>query len=196
MPAAFGIVLACLPLAAAAGLLANRIGVPYPVLLVASGIVLALIPPIHAPELSPGVFFYVSLPPLTYFAATFISPADLRADARPIGLLSVGLVVLTTVAVAATVVGLAPGVSVAVAAVLGAVVAPTDPVAATTVFRRLRTPERLATIVEAEGLFNDGVALVLYAAAVSAVVEGHDIQGCAAASPFVEAVTPTSRLPE
>ena len=123
------------------------------------------------PQLSPDVVFYVFLPPLLYYAAYFIAPDDLRANARPIGLLSVGLVIVTTATVAGVLVGVA-GVPLAVALVAGAVVAPTDAVAATSVFARLDVPERLVTIVEGEGLTNDGTALVLYTGAVGAAMVG------------------------
>jgi Na+/H+ antiporter len=164
--------LPCLPLAAAAaGWTAERIGVPYPVLLVAAGALLGLSPLLSTPELSPQVMFFVFLPPLLYYAAFFSAPKDLRANARPIGLLAVGLVLVTMSAVVGVMVGIA-GVSLGVAAVAGAVVAPTDALAATSVFRRLNVPERLVTIVEGEGLINDGTALVLYVSAVAAVVAG------------------------
>jgi Na+/H+ antiporter len=166
------VLLLCVPLAAAAaGWAAEQIGIPYPVLLVTAGALLALLPWRNPPELSPEVVFYVFLPPLIYYAAYFIAPEDLRANARTIGLLAVGLVVATSAAVAGVMVGVA-GVPLAVAAVAGAAVAPTDPVAATSVFRRLNMPERLVTIVEGEGLINDGTALVLYVGAVGAAVAG------------------------
>ncbi|MGC2678788.1 MAG: cation:proton antiporter, partial [Mycobacterium sp.] len=165
-PAGYGVLLLCGPLAAIAAVwLAERVGVPYPVLLVAVGAILAWLPWVNVPTLSPEVVFYVFLPPLLYYAAYFIAPDDLRASARPIGLLSVGLVVVTTAVVAGVLLGIA-GVPLAVALVAGAVVAPTDAVAATSVFARLDVPERLATIVEGEGLTNDGTALVLYTGAV------------------------------
>ncbi|MGA8545412.1 MAG: Na+/H+ antiporter, partial [Mycobacterium sp.] len=171
-PAGYGILLLCGPLAAVAAVwLAERVGVPYPVLLVGVGAALSLLPGVSVPVLSPHVVFYVFLPPLIYYAAYFIAPDDLRANARPIGLLSVGLVIITTGAVAAVLVGVAR-VPIVVALVAGAVVAPTDAVAATSVFKRLDVPERLATIVEGEGLTNDGTALVLYAGAVGAAVAG------------------------
>jgi Na+/H+ antiporter len=171
-PAGYGALLLCGPLAAIAAVwLADRVGVPYPVLLVAVGAILAWLPWVKVPTLSPEVVFYVFLPPLLYYAAYFIAPDDLRASARPIGLLSVGLVVLTT-AVVAGVLHAAAGVPLAVALVAGAVVAPTDAVAATSVFKRLDVPERLATIVEGEGLTNDGTALVLYTGAVGAALSG------------------------
>jgi len=171
-PAGYGVLLLCGPLAAVAAVwLAERIGVPYPVLLVGVGAVFSWLPWVSVPQLSPEVVFYVFLPPLLYYAANFIAPDDLRANARPIGLLAVGLVVVTTAAVAGVLLGIA-GVPLAVAFTAGAIVAPTDAVAATSVFNRLDVPERLATIVEGEGLTNDGTALVLYTGAVGAAVAG------------------------
>ncbi|WP_373139533.1 Na+/H+ antiporter [Mycobacterium marinum] len=164
------VLLLCLPLiAAVAGWAAERIGVPYPLLLVSAGALLSLLPWSRVPQLSPQLVFFVFLPPLIYYAAYFIAPEDLRANVGQIGLLAVGLVLITMGAVAAVLVGVG-GVPLGVAAVAGAVVAPTDPVAATTVFRRLNVPERLVTIVEGEGLINDGTALVLYVGAVAATV--------------------------
>jgi Na+/H+ antiporter len=171
-PAGYGVLLICGPLAAIAAVwLAGRIGVPYPVLLVGLGALLAWLPWVNVPTLAPEVVFYLFLPPLLYYAAYFIAPDDLRASARPIGLLSVGLVLVTTAVVAGVLVGIA-GVPLAVAFVAGAVVAPTDAVAATSVFARLDVPERLATIVEGEGLTNDGTALVLYTGAVGTAMVG------------------------
>jgi Na+/H+ antiporter len=172
IPAGYGALLLCGPLAAVAAVwLAERIGVPYPVLLVTVGALFSLLPWGGVPRLSPEVVFYVFLPPLVYYAGYFIAPDELRANARPIGVLAVGLVVVTTAAVAAVLVGVA-SVPPAVAVAAGAVLAPTDAVAATSVFRRLDAPERLVTIIEAEGLTNDGTALVLYAGAVGAAVAG------------------------
>ena len=172
IPAGYAVLLLCGPLAAVAAVwVADRVGVPYPVLLVGLGALLSWLPGVSVPVLSPHVVFYVFLPPLIYYAAYFIAPDDFRANARPIALLSVGLVIVTTAAVAGVLVGLA-SVPLAVALVAGAVVAPTDAVAATSVFKRLDVPERLATIVEGEGLTNDGTALVLYAGAVGAATVG------------------------
>lgn len=99
-PAGYLVLLLCGPLAAVAAVwVAERVGVPYPVLLVAVGALLSWLPWVSVPQLSPEVVFYVFLPPLLYYAANFIAPEDLRANARPIGLLAVGLVVVTTAAV-------------------------------------------------------------------------------------------------
>jgi CPA1 family monovalent cation:H+ antiporter len=113
----------------------------------------------------------IFLPPLLYSAAFFTSPRDLKANLRPIALLSIGLVLFTagTVAVVAhTVIRL----SWPAAFVLGVVVSPTDPLAATAIANRLRIPRRIITILEGESLINDGTALTLYRTAVTAVVAG------------------------
>ena len=168
----FTVLLLCLPLvAASAGWAADRIGVPLPVLLVTAGALLGLLPWIHTPELSPELVFFVFLPPLVYYAAYLIAPEDLRANAWPIGTLAVGLVLVSMAAVAAVMAGVT-GVPLAVAAVTGAVVASTDSVAPTSVFEALSVPERLVTIVEAEGMINDGTSLVLYTGAVGVAVAG------------------------
>jgi monovalent cation/hydrogen antiporter len=112
------------------------------------------------------------LPPLLYSAAFFTSLRDLRANKRPIALLSIGLVLTTTVGVAVVAHALVNELTWPSAFVLGAVVSPTDPLAATVVARRLGIPRRIVAIIEGEGLVNDGSALVLYKFAVLAVVSG------------------------
>jgi Na+/H+ antiporter len=172
MSTGFQMLVLYLVLAAAAAWAGERTSVPYPVLLVGAGALLGLWPRTGLPGLSPSVVFMVFLPPLLYYAAFFMSPADLRVYARPIGLLAVGLVVVTTATVAVVLRLLVPGMPLSVATIAGAVVAPTDPVAASLVLRRLKVPERLETIIGGEGLINDGAALVLYGVAVTAVVTG------------------------
>src|SRR5829696_8021250 len=152
-------------------LLASISRVPYPVFLVVGGLALSLVPGLPAIELPPDLVFQIFLPPLLYSAAFFSSPRDLKAQIRPIALLSIGLVLLTTVTVA-LVAHLLVGLPWAAAFVLGAIVSPTDPVAATAIAGRLGAPRRIVTILEGESLINDGTALVLYSVAVSGVVTG------------------------
>ncbi|HET6616219.1 MAG TPA: Na+/H+ antiporter, partial [Gemmatimonadota bacterium] len=111
-------------------------------------------------------------PPLLYGAAFFTSLRDLRASARPIGLLAIGLVVVTTVGVAVVAHEFVDGLSWGAAFVLGAIVSPTDPLAATSIARRLGVPRKRVTIVEGESLVNDGTGLVAYRVAVAAVLTG------------------------
>jgi monovalent cation/hydrogen antiporter len=146
--------------------------VPYPILMVLGGLALSFMPGLPDFELPPDVILVAFLPPLLYSAAFFTSLRDLRANVRPIGLLSIGLVGATTVVVAVVAHSVIDGLPWAAAFVLGAVVSPTDPVAATAIAHRLGVPRRTVTIVEGESLVNDATALVLYRAAVVAAVTG------------------------
>ena len=161
-------------LAAVAAMLARgaALRIPYPILLVLGGLALGLIPGMPTIELNPELIFFGVLPPLLYSAAFFTSLRDLRANVRPIGLLAIGLVLMTTVGVAVVAHALIDGLTWPSAFVLGAIVSPTDPIAATAIARRLGVPQRLVSVVEGESLVNDGTGLVLYRVAVIAVVTG------------------------
>jgi CPA1 family monovalent cation:H+ antiporter len=151
---------------------APALRIPYPILLVLGGLAIGVIPGMPNVELRPELIFFGVLPPLLYGAAFFTSLRDLRASVRPIGLLAVGLVVTTTVGVAVVAHAFVDGLTWPSAFVLGAIVSPTDPIAATAIARRLGVPRKLVTIVEGESLVNDGTGLVLYRVAVAAVVTG------------------------
>ena len=146
--------------------------IPYPIFLVLGGLALGFVPGIPSIELPPDVVLVAVLPPLVYSAAYYTSLRDLRANARPLALLSIGLVIFTTLTVAVAAHELVGGFSWSAAFVLGAVVSPTDPLAATQIAHRLGVPRRVIAIIEGEGLINDGTALVLYKVAVAAVVAG------------------------
>ncbi len=168
-----GVVALGLILAVAAMLaIAPALRIPYPILLVLGGLVIGVVPGMPDFELEPELVFFGVLPPLLYGAAFFTSLRDLRASARPIGLLAVGLVAVTTVGVAVVAHTFVDGLTWPSAFVLGAIVSPTDPLAATSIARRLGVPRKLVTIVEGESLVNDGTGLVLYRVAVAAVVTG------------------------
>ncbi len=145
--------------------------IPYPILMVLGGLALALVPEIPEVELDPDLVLLILLPPLLYAAAFFTPLRELRRNVRPVGLLAIGLVLATMVVVAA-VAHWALDFGWAAAFVLGAIVSPTDPVAATSIARRLGVPGRIVTIVEGESLINDATALVAYKFAVAAVVTG------------------------
>jgi NhaP-type Na+/H+ or K+/H+ antiporter len=151
--------------------LARILKVPYPVFLVLGGLLIGFVPGLPTVEISPEVIFLVFLPPLLSSAAFFSSPQDLRRHLRPILLLAIGLVLLSMAAIA--LIGhVLIGLPWAAAFVLGAILAPTDPVAAEAIFRRLGVPGRVSTIVGGESLVNDGTGLVAYRLAVAAVVTG------------------------
>lgn len=145
-------VLACM-------ILAERLDVPAPFVLIAAGIVGSYaLPPVH---LSAQVVLVGLLPPLLYAAAVQTSLVDFAANRRPILFLSVGLVVFTAAGVAVVTHALVPGLSWPLAFAIGAVVAPPDAIAATAVGRRIGLPRRITTILEGESLLNDATALVL-----------------------------------
>jgi Na+/H+ antiporter len=146
--------------------------IPAPIVLVVGGLAIALVPGLPSVELEPDVVFLVFLPPLVYAAGWRTSPQELRAVMRPLAFLSIGLVFLTAAAVAFVAHATVPGLGWAEAAVLGAVLAPTDAVASTSIFSRLGAPERVRLLVEGESMINDGTALVIYRIAVGVAVGG------------------------
>lgn len=166
------IVLALLVAATGLIVVAQAVRIPYPILLVLGGLALGLVPGMPEFELPPDLVLVAVLPPLLYGAAFFTSLREFRANLKPIVLLAIGLVLLTMVLVAVVVHAVIPGISWPVAFVLGAIVSPTDPTAATSIAQRLGLPRRLVGIIEGESLVNDGTALVAYRYAVLAVVTG------------------------
>jgi monovalent cation/hydrogen antiporter len=146
-------------------------GVHYAIVLVLGGLALGFVPGISAPRVQPNIILFVFLPPLIYAAAFGSSTQDLRANARSIGLLAVGLVI-ATIAGVALVAHVVAGIGWGPAVILGAVLRPTDPVVATSVLRRLGAPDRISTVLEGESLVNDGTGLTIYKLAVTAVASG------------------------
>ncbi|WP_338906646.1 Na+/H+ antiporter [Streptomyces nigra] len=155
---------------AAVAALARRVPVPAPLLLVAAGLVVSFVPGVPDYTLDPHIVLPLILPPLLYTAATDSSYLDLRAQLRPVALLSVGYVLFATVVVGYAAYLLVPGLPLTAALVLGAVVAPPDAVAATAVARRVGLPSRITTILQGESLVNDATAITAYRVAVAAAV--------------------------
>ncbi|MFG2621000.1 Na+/H+ antiporter [Streptomyces sp. NPDC048507] len=155
--------------AAVAGL-ARRTPVPAPLLLVAVGLIAAYVPGLPSYALDPHIVLPLLLPPLLHTAAVDSSYLDLRANARPIALLSVGYVLFATLAVGWVAYMVVPGLTPPVALVLGAVIAPPDAVAATAIARKLGLPNRITTILQGESLVNDATAITAYKVALAAAV--------------------------
>jgi len=151
--------------------LAPVLRLPLPILLVLGGVAMSFIPGLPHVTLPPDIVLVAVLPPLLYSGAFFTSLRDLRANKRPISLLAFGLVA-TTMAAVAVVAHEWIGLPWAVAFALGAIVSPTDALAATEIASRLGAPRRIVSVIEGESLVNDGTALVLYKAAVGAAVGG------------------------
>ncbi|MEV7191637.1 Na+/H+ antiporter [Streptomyces sp. NPDC093510] len=152
--------------------LGDRLGLPAPVLMTLVGIGMALLPFVPNVEIPPDYILPLVLPPLLYASVQRTSWRQFTANIRPIFLLAVALVFVTTAAVAAMANSIVPGLPIAAAVALGALVAPPDPVAATAVAGSLGLPRRLVSILEGEGLFNDVTAIVLYHVAIAAAVSG------------------------
>lgn len=152
---------------------ARAIGVAYPIVLVVGGIGLAFIPGLADVELDPELVFLIFLPPLVHAAAYRTGTKRLRDNAAEITVLAVALVAFTIVVVAVVAHALVDGITWPAAVALGAIVAPTDPVAATSVFRRAGAPERVEGVVEGESLVNDATGLVVLRIAIVAAVSGH-----------------------
>jgi CPA1 family monovalent cation:H+ antiporter len=146
------------------------------------GLLLSLVPNLPRLDLGPDLVFLLILPPLLFGAAFFTSARELWRNTRPIGLLAIGLVLATTVAVAVVVHAMVPTIGWAAAFALGAIVSPPDAVAATAIAQRLGLPPRLVTIIEGESLVNDATALVVLRLAVVAVGTGTFSLGEAAMS--------------
>src|SRR6266567_8133503 len=147
---------------------ARALRVPYPILLVLGGLVLALIPAVPQVELAPDLVFLLILPPLVYIAGFEISPRDIKAQLRPILSLAVGLVLASTLAVGVVAHALLPTIGWPAAFTLGAMLSATDAVAATALLRTIGAPRRVVTLLESESLFNDATALIAYQAALGA----------------------------
>lgn len=167
--------------------IARRLLVPYPILLVLGGLALAFMPGVPEVALQPDLVFVLFLPPILWGAAYFTSLRDFKRNLRAISGLALGLVLLTTLVVGWVAHEIIPGMSWAVALCLGAIVSPPDAVAATAVMSRIGVPRTVITVLEGESLVNDASALVLYRAAVMAIVSGTFSIGATIGSFFVVA---------
>src|SRR6266581_918028 len=135
-------------------------------------VALGFVPRLPQLQFDPQFLLVLVLPPILYQAALLTSWHEFKANIRPIGLLAIGLVIATTLAVGATLKLLIPDRPWAAAFVLGAIVSPPDAVAATTILSRLKIPRNVDTVLEGESLVNDASGLVIYKFAVVAVLTG------------------------
>src|SRR5262249_30534265 len=152
--------------------LARRVNIPYPALLALTGAALALLPGTPSVTLDPQLALALFVAPVLLDAAFDSSPRDLRQNWRAITSLALTAVGLTVAAVAIAARWLVPEMPWSAAIALGAIVAPPDAAAATTVLRQLRAPHRVFVILEGESLFNDASALLIYRFAVAAAITG------------------------
>lgn len=151
---------------------ADKIKLPYPVLLVIVGLVIGFTPFLPDLVLNPDIVFLIFLPPILFDAAFKTSWLDFKKEIRPISTLAVSLVFFTTVGVAIAAHYLIPGFSWPLAFALGAIISPPDAVAATNITKGLGLSRRVITIIEGESLVNDASALIAYRYAVATVISG------------------------
>jgi CPA1 family monovalent cation:H+ antiporter len=175
-----------LAMVAALVALARAVRVPYPILLVLGGVALGFVPLMPPAELPPDIVLLVFLPPILYSASVFSSPRQLRANLRAIASLAGGVTFITAMVVG-WVAHAALGLPLAAGFVLGAIVAPTDPVTVNAIANRLGVPRHIVTILEGESLINDGVAVVIYHISLVTVMTGQFSVGGALLT-FVEYV--------
>ena len=166
------VVIFLLVCAVALGWLSRRAQLPYPIALVLGGGALGFVPKLPQLQFDPQYLLVLVLPPILYQAALLTSWRDFKANLRPIGLLAIGLVMVTMLVVAATMRFLVPEMPWAVAFAFGAIVSPPDAVAATAILSKLNMPRRIVTVLEGESLVNDASGLVLYKFAVAAAMSG------------------------
>ena len=164
---------------AAVGLAAKRLNVPPSILLVLTGVALALVPGLPTVRLAPNLVLLLVLPPVVYSSAVAMSWREFRFNLRAISLLAFGCVTFTTIAAAAAAHWIV-GLSWPVGFVLGAIVSPPDAVAPLSIARRMQLPRRILVVLEGEGLANDATALILYRFAIAAVSAGAFSVGSAA----------------
>lgn len=150
----------------------SKLKISYPIFLVIGGLLISLIPGFPSITLQPDLVFLIFLPPLLYAAAWNTSWNNFWKMKRPISLLSFGLVIFTSAAVALVSHALIPNFSLAFGFLLGGIISPPDAVAATSVLQGLKVPKRVVTILEGESLVNDASSLIVFRFALAAIVTG------------------------
>lgn len=174
------IILFLLLVAAALAALARRFHTPYPIVLVIGGLLLSFIPHMPHVSLRPELVFLVFLPPLLYVGSSRTSWRDFRANLTNILILAFGLVGFTVLGVALGAGWLLPGFDYRLGAVLGAVIATTDPIAATAIATRVGLPRSISDILAGEGMVNDATGLLALQFTVALMVTGqHPTTGMA-----------------
>jgi len=174
-PLSYGelLLLALLVVVAALAVLAKRVSIPYPIVMVLGGLAFSLVPGLPRVSLDPNIVFFVVLPPLIFSAAFHVSWREFRNNMVAIFMLAFGLVGFTVYAVAAFSRWTLPGFDWKLGLVLGSLVAPTDPLSATSTARRLGIPRKITDLLEAESLVNDGSGLVALKFTAALVVTGY-----------------------
>ncbi|MBC7848746.1 MAG: Na+/H+ antiporter [Chitinophagaceae bacterium] len=169
-------------------IISGKLKISYPIFLVLAGLLISLIPGIPSITLQPDLVFLIFLPPLLYAAAWNTSWSDFWKMKRPISLLSFGLVIFTSAAVAYVSHMLIPDFPLAYGFLLGGIISPPDAIAATSVLKGLKVPKRVVTILEGESLVNDASSLIVFRFALAAILTGQFEMSTAAQDFFLVVV--------
>lgn len=163
-------------------LLADKVRVAYPILLVLGGLAVSFLPGVPPIKINPELIFIIFLPPLLYEAAWNISWKELWKYRRIVGSFAFVVVFLTAISVAVVANTFIPGFSLALGFLLGGIVSPPDAVSAGSIMKFVRVPARFQAIIEGESLFNDASSLIIFRFAMIAVATGQFIWQDAALS--------------
>ncbi|MGZ3872084.1 MAG: Na+/H+ antiporter [Mucilaginibacter sp.] len=166
-------------------MLAQKIKIAYPILLVLAGLPLGFVPALRGIEIQPDLIFVIFLPPLLYEAAWNTSWKDFWKWRRVISSFAFPIVIITSCVVAFVSAAIIPGFTLATGFLLGGIISPPDAVSATAVLKTLKVPKRFVTIVEGESLMNDASSLVVFRFALAAVITGNFVFSHAAINFFV-----------
>lgn len=168
-------------------MLGQKLKISYPIFLVMAGLGISFIPGIPRIGLNPEIIFLIFLPPLLYEAAWYTSWNDFWKWRRPIGMLAFGLVFFTSLIVAFVSNAMIPGFTLALGFLLGGIISPPDAVAATSVLKNVKVPQRVTVILEGESLINDASSLIVFRAALLAIITGNFSMGHAVGQFFLVA---------
>lgn len=166
-------------------MLAQKIKIAYPIILVIGGLLLSLIPELPAVKINPDLIFLIFLPPLLYEAAWYTSWKDLWRWRRVISSFAFLIVLLTSLLIAIVSNAVIPGFTLALGFLLGGIVSPPDAVSATSILKNVKVPRRVTSILEGESLMNDASSLIVFRFALIAVGTGQFVFRQAAASFFL-----------
>ncbi|WP_439558081.1 Na+/H+ antiporter [Dyadobacter sp.] len=153
-------------------MLAQRIKVSYPIVLVLGGLVLGFVPGIPQIDINPDLIFLIFLPPLLFEAAWQTSWKDFWKWRRVIGSFAFGIVIFTSCVIAFVSKTIIPGFTLALGFLLGGIISPPDAVAATSILKDVKVSKRLIAIVEGESLLNDASSLIVFRFALAAIITG------------------------
>src|SRR5215216_480832 len=165
-------------------MVANKLRIAYPIILVIGGLILSFISAFSNITIDPELVFFIFLPHLLYEAAWLTLWKELWKWRRVITSFAFPIVIITSCAIAFISTAIIPGFTLALGFLLGGIISPPDAVSATTIMRSVKVPKSLVSIIEGESLLNDASSLIVFRFALAAVITGQFHFGQAAGSFF------------